>query len=323
MAPSSEPRPSPEPALSPEPAPLSEPDKPETHSVKYLWVLRHAKATPHGRGGGGDYDRPLTARGRRDALALGNRLAAGVGVFGLDGVALPQIVLTSSATRTAETAALVIEGMAKPLPVESYRSLYQSGTETILQYVREIDDDLISAMVVGHNPTIYRLAWELLAPDCTAGRDRRGRDRRGRAGAVEGARLRHVLPGRPGSADRIVVGSGRGDRLIGWGVQSAVLIGGAPYLGWSWRRALVLSRRDGAPISRATSRLAPAPPGAPATPWGRLREASSGLTSVLQPVGEDRCIRRPSALGLRAHRSLWAGRYLVACSLADIGCSSG
>jgi phosphohistidine phosphatase len=138
---------------------------PETHSVKYLWLLRHAKATAHGRRGGNDYDRPLTTRGRRDALALGNRLAAGVGVFGLDGVALPQLVLTSSAARTSQTAALVAEGMEAKLPIDGYRSLYQAGTEAILQYIQEIDDDLISAMVVGHNPTIYRLAWELLPGD--------------------------------------------------------------------------------------------------------------------------------------------------------------
>ena len=136
-----------------------------TQSVKYLWLLRHAKATPHARRGGNDYERPLTTRGRRDAVALGNRLAAGVGVFGLDGVALPQIVLTSSAARTSETAALVAEGMAAQLPIDGYRSLYQAGTETIVQYVREIDDDVVSAMVVGHNPTIYRLAWELLPTD--------------------------------------------------------------------------------------------------------------------------------------------------------------
>jgi phosphohistidine phosphatase len=138
---------------------------PKTHSVKYLWLLRHAKATPHGRRGGNDYDRPLTTRGRRDALALGNRLAAGAGVFGLDGVAIPQIVLTSSAARTSETAALVAEGMDAQLPIDGYRSLYQAGTETIVQYVREIDDDVVSAMVVGHNPTIYRLAWEMLPTD--------------------------------------------------------------------------------------------------------------------------------------------------------------
>ena len=135
------------------------------HSTKYLWLLRHAKATQHGRRGGSDYDRPLTTRGRRDASALGHRLAAGVGVFGLDEVALPQVALSSAATRTSETAALVAEGMAAPLVIESYRSLYQAGTESILQYIREIDDDVISAMVVGHNPTIYRLAWELLSDE--------------------------------------------------------------------------------------------------------------------------------------------------------------
>jgi phosphohistidine phosphatase len=140
-----------------------------SHSVKYLWLLRHAKATPHGRRGGSDYDRPLTTRGRRDADALGNRLAAGMGVFGLDGIALPQVALSSSAARTSETATLVAEGMAASLPIDSYRSLYQAGTETILQYVREIDDDVVSAMVVGHNPTIYRLAWELLPGDAGGG----------------------------------------------------------------------------------------------------------------------------------------------------------
>jgi phosphohistidine phosphatase len=142
---------------------------PGTHSVKYLWLLRHAKATPHGRRGGSDYDRPLTTRGRRDADALGNRLAAGEGVFGLDGIALPQLALSSSAARTSETATLVAEGMAALLPIDSYRSLYQAGTETILQYVREIDDGVVSAMVVGHNPTIYRLAWELLPGDAGGG----------------------------------------------------------------------------------------------------------------------------------------------------------
>ena len=139
--------------------------EPATYSAKYLWLLRHAKATAHGHRGGSDYERPLTGRGRRDANALGARLAAGVGVFGLDGVALPQVALSSAAARTSETAALVAEGMGAPLVIESYRSLYQAGTETILQYIREIDDDFISAMVVGHNPTIYRLAWELLPSD--------------------------------------------------------------------------------------------------------------------------------------------------------------
>src|ERR1700733_573022 len=142
MAPSSGPPPesarSSEAASSPGSAPSSEPHKGETQSVKYLWLLRHAKATQHGRRGGSDYDRPLTIRGRRDASALGHRLAAGGGVFGLDDVAPPQVALSSAAARTSETAELVAEGMAAPLVIESYRSLYQAGTESILQYIREI-----------------------------------------------------------------------------------------------------------------------------------------------------------------------------------------
>lgn len=81
----------------------------------------------------------------------------------------PRSRSTSAAARTSETAELVADGMAAPLLIESYRSMYEGGTETILQYVRELDDGVISAMVVGHNPTIYRLTWGLLATDGAVG----------------------------------------------------------------------------------------------------------------------------------------------------------
>jgi phosphohistidine phosphatase len=132
--------------------------------LRYLWVLRHGKAARNAPAGGGDKARPLTARGRRDAIALGHRLAAGVGVFGLADVPLPQVVLTSSAVRTRQTADLVLEGMGGDLPLESLHSLYGANPDTVLGYVGELDDDVTSAMLVGHNPTVYELAFELLAP---------------------------------------------------------------------------------------------------------------------------------------------------------------
>ena len=82
---------------------------------RFLWVLRHAKAVADPPAGGADYDRPLTGRGRHDAVDLGTRLAAGDGVFGLDGVALPQVILSSSAARTYQTAELVLENMGVPV----------------------------------------------------------------------------------------------------------------------------------------------------------------------------------------------------------------
>jgi len=132
--------------------------------TRYLWVLRHGKAVGNAPAGGGDKERPLTARGRRDAAALGHRLAAGVGVFGLDDVPLPQMVLCSSAVRTRQTADLVLEAMGADIPLESLHSLYGATPDTVLGYLRELDDKATSAMLVGHNPTHYQLAWQLLAP---------------------------------------------------------------------------------------------------------------------------------------------------------------
>jgi phosphohistidine phosphatase len=133
-------------------------------TIKYLWLLRHGKAASHALQGGGDKERPLTGRGRRDATAFGHRLAAGRGVFGLHDVPLPDVAICSAASRTRETADLVLAAMAKEVPLESFHSLYGASPASVLQYIRELDDGRESALVVGHNPTLYQLAWELLPP---------------------------------------------------------------------------------------------------------------------------------------------------------------
>jgi len=133
-------------------------------TIKHLWLLRHGKAVPSGLHGGGDKERPLTGRGRRDATAFGHRLAAGTGVFGLHDLPLPDVAICSAASRTRETADLVLGAMGKEIPLESFHSLYGASPATVLQYIRELDDSRESALVVGHNPTLYQLAWELLPP---------------------------------------------------------------------------------------------------------------------------------------------------------------
>ncbi|MGH9098447.1 MAG: SixA phosphatase family protein, partial [Acidimicrobiales bacterium] len=81
-------------------------------------------------------------------------------------------VLTSSAVRTRQTADLVLEAMGRTIPLESLHSLYGANPDTVLGYVGELDDGVTSAMVVGHNPTLYELAYELLA----GSRDAEGQD---------------------------------------------------------------------------------------------------------------------------------------------------
>ncbi len=143
--------------------------------ARYLWLLRHGKAASDAPWGGRDRDRPLTGRGRRDATALGKRLAGEDPVLGLTRVPGPQLVICSAAVRTRQTAGLVVEAVGDRLPLDSLDALYGADTDVVLRYIREVDEGVGSVLVVGHNPTIYQLAWELLAD----GRD--GRERGDRA----------------------------------------------------------------------------------------------------------------------------------------------
>ena len=54
-----------------------------------------------------------------------------------------------------QTAELVLAEFPDRVPFDSYRSLYQAGPESVLTYLREVDEHARSALVVGHNPTMY------------------------------------------------------------------------------------------------------------------------------------------------------------------------
>jgi len=135
--------------------------------VLHLWILRHAKAAPEATWGGRDRDRPLTERGRRDATALGVRLAEEFPPLGMSGLAAPELALCSSALRTLETADLVLGAREDRVPLDTYRSLYQASPDRVLTYLREVDEQARSALVVGHNPTMYMLAFDLLEEGST------------------------------------------------------------------------------------------------------------------------------------------------------------
>jgi phosphohistidine phosphatase len=158
---------------------------PEHIPVRYLWVVRHGKAASDAPWGGTDRERPLTARGRRDATALGRRLTDDPPILGLEGVPAPDMAICSAAVRTRQTAELIVKATGDRLPLDAYRSLYEADTDVVLQYLREIDEGVISLLLVGHNPTMFDLAWALLGDpgDGTEG---------GGSGAVDDAEGRPV-----------------------------------------------------------------------------------------------------------------------------------
>ena len=122
-----------------------------------LWVLRHAKAQRRPPVGGGDHERVLAPRGRKDADDLGQRLGDRGDHLGLDGDLVPALVLCSTAARTVETTERVLAQMASPPPVTYLRSLYGATPEEGFEQVSMVDDEVGSLMIVGHNPTLEAL----------------------------------------------------------------------------------------------------------------------------------------------------------------------
>jgi phosphohistidine phosphatase len=132
---------------------------------RWVWVLRHAKAAAHGPD---DHSRVLAPRGTRQATAAGRSVAADP----VDGAPVPTLVLCSSARRAVQTAELVVAELADRPELDVERGLYEADADDVVDRLRLVDDEVVSVMVVGHNPTLHDLALLLLQPQDAAGRSR-------------------------------------------------------------------------------------------------------------------------------------------------------
>lgn len=118
---------------------------------KTLIVMRHAKSSwKHDLD---DHDRPLNARGRAGASALGDWLR--------NVSALPDEILCSSAARTQETAQRLNLGTA----ISTIPALYLCSADEMLREIRRASGQVV--LVVAHNPGIADFAERLghSAPD--------------------------------------------------------------------------------------------------------------------------------------------------------------
>lgn len=120
--------------------------------MRTLLLLRHAEATPVAPGRH-DSERPLTDDGLRQAAAVATALRTGR----LE----PDLVISSSALRTQQTA----EALEFDAPVQIDRRLYNAGSDTILEVLHEVVGDPSVVLVVGHAPGVPALAHDLADPD--------------------------------------------------------------------------------------------------------------------------------------------------------------
>ena len=121
--------------------------------MRHLLLLRHAKAVAHAKGG--DIGRELSHRGRREAGLMGRHMLA----LGLR----PDLALVSASARTRETVALLMAQWPAPAPLDIQRGLYLAEAPAMLEAIRAAPPQLRTLMLVGHNPGMADLAFNLTA----------------------------------------------------------------------------------------------------------------------------------------------------------------
>ena len=120
--------------------------------MRQLILLRHAEAEP-AQPGAGDIDRPLTDRGRLEAVAAAEAIATAQ--LHIDEV------LASPAVRSRETAGLVAARLNLAMPVNHVAALYLGAPNALLLALQNCRPAVQTLLMIGHNPGISELAHRL------------------------------------------------------------------------------------------------------------------------------------------------------------------
>ena len=121
--------------------------------MKQLFICRHAKSSwknPELA----DIERPLNKRGKRNALLMGERLAARAMV--------PDCILSSPAKRAGKTAVRLCKAMKvsrKQICIND--AIYDTDSQELLSIISKTDDCYSRLMLIGHNPEFTLLVNEL------------------------------------------------------------------------------------------------------------------------------------------------------------------
>ena len=120
-----------------------------------LSILRHAKSDWDQ--GCSDFERPLNARGRRDAVSIGRWLYTQQ--------FHPDAIYCSTAHRAAETAQMVCTAIDVASEIIHWdEQLYLASLDTLLQVVANIPASQQRILLIGHNPGLEDLL-QFLSPD--------------------------------------------------------------------------------------------------------------------------------------------------------------
>lgn len=126
--------------------------------MKRLGLLRHAKSEDE-PSSGYDFDRDLSAKGRRAAATMGRHIGCAVAPF--------DRVLASPAKRVQETLDIALDAMRRAAPVDRVedRRLYLATSDSIAQVIAELGGEADALLVVAHNPGLEDFVLDHVAND--------------------------------------------------------------------------------------------------------------------------------------------------------------
>jgi phosphohistidine phosphatase len=113
-----------------------------------LILLRHAKSS-FKETTGKDGKRPLSKRGEKNAVQIGNLLK--------ERELIPQIILSSTAVRATQTAEIISKIIGFSGEIRLDEDLYMAEADDILKLLRKLPDETERVMVIGHNPGLESL----------------------------------------------------------------------------------------------------------------------------------------------------------------------
>lgn len=126
-----------------------------TMTSRVLVLMRHAKSD--WSGDEADLERPIGQRGRRQAAEAGAWLNTHVPAV--------QLVVTSPARRTRETWATASQRYDASPVVRVDERIYTWDARPVLDALRDVDEEVTVALLVGHNPGLDDLVADLTGED--------------------------------------------------------------------------------------------------------------------------------------------------------------
>lgn len=127
--------------------------------MKILALFRHAKSDWHDAKAR-DFDRPLNGRGRKGAKIMGRHIVK----YGQKW----DRIIASPAVRSAETIEIASQGSSGLLPINWDRRVYLASSATLIDVLREQDAALGAILLVGHNPGLEDVIFDLVPDDGTS-----------------------------------------------------------------------------------------------------------------------------------------------------------